>query len=466
MKSSGPFIYRLGRGLLRLALGFYFSRLERFHAEIVPQTGPLLFTSNHPNSLTDAFVIGASVPRKVNFVATVQIFRLRPARWLLTHCGVIAINRVKDDPRAMRSVLDTFEACFRVLERGEAIGIFPEGITHDDPQLKTIKTGAARMALELEHRHGGKLGLQIVPVGLTFSAKEIYRSEALVNFGQPIRVADFLAGYAGNRHHCIQALSAEIERRIQALILHLPHLERARIVDAVKRLYLDRLWVGNTVIHEPVTARAGELLLTQAIAGAVERAFADNPARASEFVRRLDHYERALKRLHLSDEVLAHFPERRWMVRRSLVWAAVAAIGAPVALYGWLHRLVPYSLVSKAVKRFSQHPAGVTDVSTITIIYGLLAFTGFYALCVLIFYGLFGWPATLWYALSLPPASLLAHYYLREMRRFAASIRAATVLLRAPAAARRLLAERSALIALIEAERQEIGLARTAAKET
>src|SRR5512138_102745 len=120
MNAPNPVLYRVGRWLLQGALGFYFSRIEKFHAERVPLTGPVLFTSNHPNSLTDAFVIGASVPRKVNFVATVQLFRFAPLRWLLTRCGVIPINRVKDDPRAMRSVRDTFEACFRVLEKGEA----------------------------------------------------------------------------------------------------------------------------------------------------------------------------------------------------------------------------------------------------------------------------------------------------------------------------------------------------------
>ncbi len=464
MSAPKPIFYRIGRGLLRLALGFYFARLERFHPENVPASGPVLFTSNHPNSLTDAFVIGTSVPRKVNFVATVQLFNFKAVRWLLTRCGVIAINRVKDDPRGMRSVKDTFQACFEVLERGEAIGIFPEGITHDDPQLKTVKTGTARMALELEHRHDGKLGLQIVPVGLTFSAKEIYRSQALVSFGQPIRVAEFLPGYAQNRHQGIQELSAEIERRIQSLIIHLAHLERARVVEAVKGVYLDRLWVGNTVIHEPVTARAGELLLTQAIARAVDRTFADNPGRASEFVRKLDHYERALKRLHLSDDVLAHFPERRWMARESLTWVAVAVLGAPIAFYGWLHRLVPYFIVRRAVRRFSEHPGAKTDVSAITILSGLVAFTGFYALCVMVFHSLFGWHATIWYALSLPVASLAAHYYVRELRRFGASLRAAAVLLRAPSAARRLLAARAKLIALIEAEHHDIALARAGGK--
>ncbi len=457
-------IYRICRWLIQAALGFYFSRIERFHRERVPTTGPVLFASNHPNSLTDAFVIGTSVPRKVNFVATVQLFRWRLLRWLLTRCGVIAINRAKDDPRAMRTVLASFEACFHVLEQGEAVAIFPEGITHDDPQLKAVKTGAARMALELEARHGGKLGLHIVPVGLTFSAKEIYRSEVLVNFGEAIRVADFLPGYSEKRHERIQALSAEIERRIQGLILHLPHLERARILEAVKRLYLDRLWVGNTVIHQPVTPLTGELLLTQRIGIAVEQAFERHPARAQEFVRRLGHYEAALRKLRLSDEVLAHFPERKWILRQSLAGAAVALLVAPVALYGWVHRLIPYALVRFVVGKAVKTPADKTHVSTATILGGLIVFTGFYALCVFVFRQFFGWRATILYACSLPAASLIAHYYAKELRRFAASFRAAAVLLRAPAAGRKLLAWRAELIELIETEREEFLAAEAEAK--
>src|SRR5260370_42429551 len=118
-------MYRAMRWIIGLALGFYFRRIERFHVERVPSNGPVLFTSNHPNSLTDSFVIGAAVSRKVNFVATVQLFRFKPLQALFTSCGVIPINRVKDDPRAMRSVAETFEACYRVLGKGEAVGIFP-----------------------------------------------------------------------------------------------------------------------------------------------------------------------------------------------------------------------------------------------------------------------------------------------------------------------------------------------------
>ena len=449
-------MYRAMRWIVRLALGFYFRRIERFHAERVPAAGPVLFTSNHPNSVTDSFVIGASVPRRVNFVATVQLFRFGPVKWLLARCGVIPINRVADDPRGMRTVAGTFEACYRALERGEAVGIFPEGVTYEDSQMREVKSGAARMALELEHRHGGKLGLRVVPAGLTYSAKEVYRSDVLVNFGEPIRAADFLEGYAERRKECIHKLTAEIERRIQALILHLPHLEHARVVAGIKRLYLDRLLLGHAIIHEPVSPRAEELVLTQRIAAVVEKVYGAQPERAAAFAAKLDAYEGWLRRLRISDEYLALFPEKTKLVGRSVGWATIALVGAPVALYGWLHRLIPSAVVEWAVRVCTQPGKRKAQTSTAAIVAGIIAFVVFYGLCVGVVHAWLGWPASLWYALSLPLAGLVAYYYTRELRRLVASVRNTVVLLRAPIAAKRLLAMRGELIAEIEAARGEM----------
>jgi glycerol-3-phosphate O-acyltransferase / dihydroxyacetone phosphate acyltransferase len=456
MNLSHTGLYRLLRRLIGLALGFYFRRIEKFHAGRVPAAGPVLFTSNHPNSLTDSFVIGASVPRKVNFVATVQLFRFRPLGWLLTRCGVIPINRIKDDPKAMRTVKDTFEACFRVLERGEAVGIFPEGVTYDDSRLKEVKTGAARMALELEQRHGGSLGLQIVPVGLTYSAKELYRSDVLANFGEPIRVADFLEGCVERRKECIVRLTGEIERRIQSLILHIPQLEHARVVEGVKRLYLDRLQPGNRLEAEPGSPRAEELVLTQRITRAVGEIHRTQPERAAAFAAKLAFYERRLARLKISDESLALFPQRERLVGQSLFWAAVAVLGTPVALYGWAHRLIPHAVLKWAVGKFAQPGRRKAQTSTTKILGGMVVYGLCFGVYVFAFHAAFGWPAGLWYALSLPPATLLAFYHLRELRKLRAGVRNTIVLLRAPFAARRLLALRAGLIREIEAAHEEI----------
>src|SRR4051812_3163288 len=299
------------RRVIGVALGFYFKRVEHFHGERVPASGPVLFVSNHPGSLTDSFVIGSSVPRKVNFIGTVQLFQFKPVKWLLSECGVIPINRVKDNPKAMRSVAETFEAVYQVLEGGEAVGIFPEGVTYDDSTLKEVKSGAARMALELENRHGGKLGLRVVPVGLTYSAKELYRSDVLIHFGEPIAAAEFIDGYGEHRKDCITRLTKEIEQRIQSLILHLPKLEEVRVVQAVKRLYFERLMVGNRIEQEIAPVRARELLLTKQIGDAVDHIFRAQPERAAAFVAKLDFYERWLKRLRISDDALESAPKKR-----------------------------------------------------------------------------------------------------------------------------------------------------------
>jgi glycerol-3-phosphate O-acyltransferase / dihydroxyacetone phosphate acyltransferase len=449
-----PGLYRAMRWIGRIGLGFYFRRIERFHGERVPMEGPVLFTCNHPNSLADSFVVGAAVSRKVNFVATVQLFQFKPLKWLLTNCGVIPINRVKDDPRAMRSVADTFEACYRVLEKGEAIGIFPEGITHDDPQLKTIKTGAARMALELEHRHGGKLGLLIVPVGLNFSAKEKYRSEVLVNFGEPMRAADFLEGYPEHKKECIHVLNERIEQSIQSLILHIPQLEQVRVVEAIRRLYMERLRVANRMVSEPVSPRVAELRINQNLAETVEHIYKAAPERATAFTAKLDAYEQGLKRLQLSERWLDE-PRKRTLAKLSFGWAILAVLGAPIAIYGWAHRLIPVLIVKWAVGRFANTDKHKAQVATTVIVSGLVVFGLWYAGCVALFHRFFRWRATVWYAASLPISGIIAHYYYRKLRQLGAGVWDTFTLLRAPGAAKRLLKMRKELIDEIESVQQE-----------
>jgi len=53
------------------------------------------------------------------------------------------------DSKDMGRVNDAaFDQMFGVLERGDAIGIFPEGLSHDESQLAKLKTGAVLRPLD------------------------------------------------------------------------------------------------------------------------------------------------------------------------------------------------------------------------------------------------------------------------------------------------------------------------------
>ena len=77
MSVLAPCIVLSIEALVRLLLGVYFRRVEIFHAERVP-AGPVLFVDNHPGSVTDAFIVGTSLPRRGHFLATAQLFRFKP----------------------------------------------------------------------------------------------------------------------------------------------------------------------------------------------------------------------------------------------------------------------------------------------------------------------------------------------------------------------------------------------------
>jgi hypothetical protein len=198
-------------------------------------------------------------------------------------------------------------------------------------------------------------------------------------------------------------------------------------------------------------------MLTQAIAGAVDFTCEHRPEVAEEFTRKLAHFEHCLNRLRLTDEDLAHFPRKRHLLLQSLVWLVLGLVFLPVAIYGWMHRALPLLAVNWTTRRMAGFSHGTTThISTTAILAGAVSFGVCYGVYIAIVHAFFGFPVSLWYGLSLPVAGLTAHWYLRGLRRFAASLRCVYVLFRAPSAARHLLELRDELTAQIESARWQV----------
>ncbi|KAI1613050.1 glycerol-3-phosphate acyltransferase Sct1 [Exophiala viscosa] len=131
-----------------------------------------------------------------------------------------------------------YNAVFEELDAGGCIGIFPEGGSHDRPDLLPLKAGVAIMALGAEANHPG-CGVKIIPIGMNYFHAHKFRSRAVIEFGHPIEVhPDQVEAYkAGDRRNAVGSLLETVYQGLLSVTQSCPDYETLMLVQAARRLY-------------------------------------------------------------------------------------------------------------------------------------------------------------------------------------------------------------------------------------
>ncbi len=205
----------------------------------VPRRGPVLLVANHPNALLDPVVVVQSAQRRVRMLAKAPLFSMPGISILVRGLDCLPVYRSKDGADTAANSA-TFRAVDEALGTGAAVLIFPEGISHDEPTIQPLKTGAARMALSAAE-HGAD-DVVIVPVGLIYADKLRYRSTVVVDIGDAIVVKDVVAGVAADddERAAVGALTDAIFRSLQQRTLNLQSWEDLRLIEAVDAIWRQR----------------------------------------------------------------------------------------------------------------------------------------------------------------------------------------------------------------------------------
>jgi 1-acyl-sn-glycerol-3-phosphate acyltransferase len=148
-RGVNPIVYWLVRAVFQPFFHLYF-RLSRIGREHIPQTGPVIFASNH-RSFLDPFVIATIARRPMYYVAKRELFTHRVAAWWLNSLGAFPVDRGAGDAE----MITTAKA---ILARGDAVLMFPEGTRIRPGALGRPKRGIGRLALET--------GAPVVPVAV------------------------------------------------------------------------------------------------------------------------------------------------------------------------------------------------------------------------------------------------------------------------------------------------------------
>jgi len=337
----------------------------------VPADARLLIVANHPNAMIDPMLVATTLSRRVTFTGKATLFENAFFRVFLGLLGMVPLRRASDE-RARRQAggksdpkrnEDAFHAVIEALARRDAVLIFPEGKSHDEPAIAPLKTGTARMALQA--RAAGVRGLEILPVGFVFEDKGRPRSRILVEVGDPL----VLDGWPdADAVDAVARLTAEIDHRLRSVTMNFETAAAAAEVSRVSALlaaegfgalgggatWADRVAVSRRVdvarrVLERATANGGEL--------------ADRAESLRFRLRDLEHLA-GRERLDLRDATIdtSIGAGAKFLAREG----AIATLGAPFALLG---RVIhwPALTIARAVARARTESGSDPAMQTILV---------------------------------------------------------------------------------------------------
>ena len=172
--------------MLRWTMSFYFRARMQIRCEgeeNIPAKGSFIIVVSHQSDL-DSLLLHTFCPRLIFTLAKSSIFRTRFMAWLAPRVGALPTRRYQIDPQAVRVAL-------RLTERGEGLGVFPEGERSWDGKLQRLRSGTIKLLL--------KAGVPVIPCGLVGTYEilprwghmnwfkvGLGREPVIIRYGEPI----------------------------------------------------------------------------------------------------------------------------------------------------------------------------------------------------------------------------------------------------------------------------------------
>jgi 1-acyl-sn-glycerol-3-phosphate acyltransferase len=200
-------IYLVIRAIVWALFKLYF-RVDVRGLGNLPPSGSYILAPAHRSNL-DAIVVQAMTRRQLRLMGKDSLWKAgRFWAWLFTALGGFPVARGTADRAALR-------AAQRMLERGEALVLFPEGTRQSGPEIQPLFDGPAFLAT--------RTGVPIVPVGIGGSEAAMGKGvkipkprKLVIVIGAPILPPERDEGARVPRR-VVQELTDDLKVRVQEL---------------------------------------------------------------------------------------------------------------------------------------------------------------------------------------------------------------------------------------------------------
>jgi len=381
-------LQRLVISLVRIVTNTFFRRIEVVGLENVPASGPVIFAGNHPNALMDGWLLTAKCGRwPLHFLASAELWKYRLLVPVLNACGAVPVHRREDHDGDVDNQ-GAFDKLYEVIEAGQCVGIFPEGISHAESQIVRLKTGTARVALNIADR--GRISAPIIPCGLNYIHRHRFRSQVLIEFGQPIVVDErWLNDYRQDDQGTVVRLTGHLSEALRNVTLNAPDWKTLRFIQAARRLYKPSSKELSPSQYVELNRRFVDAYLAEK----------ENP-KVRALQEDVENYQSQLDMLGLKDYQLRSQITPGYAFRKIIVRCLTMLALLPLAIPGAILHLPVGWAAATIGERFSYE---MDDIATLKVFATILLLPVLYV-AIAIFVGLtfgFWWAAATIAALSL-----------------------------------------------------------------
>lgn len=400
-------LYRLLKLIVSIGIRTYYREIRVINQEQLNQEGPLILIANHPNTLMDAWIIGFISRRRVHYMAKATFFSSPFKRRLLNALGMIPINRAQDKVTGGVKNSDSFEACYQLLERGDILVVFPEGTSYMERKLREIKTGTARIALEAEKRNDGRLGLQVIPIGLNYISADRFRGRVMVHVGKPISVSGHLEEYRTNQGIAAKKLTDRFRVELSRVFVTIDDNNKEKLVADLTYLFDSRYSKEDHGVQQSIG-------LMKTIQQRLEELNVTSPWKITAIYNQSADLLQSLQFFGIRPDFLDR-PYRTMLYLRQAIQSWLFLIlTIPVFLIGFIHNALPYYGIGWLVQRITRE---VEYHAPLVVLLGIffypLTYFGWCLLANVLFDP--SWTILLLYAGLLPFTGLFAHFFLRYL---------------------------------------------------
>jgi len=291
-------LYRIVRPLARIALKTYFKKIYLSGLEKLPLDKPVILAANHPSAFLEPCILATTLPRPLHFMVRGDLFQKKIYRILLMSLHMIPMYRKKDIGfSGVRNNFSSLDYTYDLLHKNKLILILAEGTTKHEKRLRPIQKGAARMALGAIKKYP-HLDVQIVPIGVNYTDIISYRSDVMLEIGDPLSVRDYLKEKVVHPAKLIETLTAQLAAQLKELVVIIDKKEDEPLVESIFSLYRNNYPEPKF----PIQSASNRPLQR-------ERKIANDTGRLSVEVKQnlqkmIDHYQSGLAENQLTDAVI------------------------------------------------------------------------------------------------------------------------------------------------------------------